>query len=410
MTVFSSLHMHNWRQFAEVNIEFHPRLTVLTGANGAGKTTILHLLNRHWGWNIPYVSTPRSTISGQQRYWGGFWSGASPELSPPDAPQDEIGAIEYAEHGRALITVPRNVDETFAVNIAPQPSLPGIYVPSHRPLYIHQKVDQIPTNVDARQQIFDVYLNEIRNRWALNARTRSPSHMLKQSLISLATFGYGNETVEPNLEAQQTFEGFQDVLSIILPESLGFQRFRISVPDVILETETGPFAFDAVSGGIAALIDVAWQIFLYSTLAENAFVVAIDEPEAHLHPALQRSILPNLLRAFPKAQFIVATHNPLVVGSTEDSAVYVLDYDDARKVHSQLLDQVNKAGTANELLRDVLGLESTSALWVEGTIREILQQFSDRPLSQEMLDDFRAALNRIGLSRYLPEAIDRLDR
>jgi hypothetical protein len=181
------------------------------------------------------------------------------------------------------------------------------------------------------------------------------------------------------------------------------------VPDVILETDTGPFALDAVSGGISALIDIAWQVYLYSTL-EDVFVVAIDEPEAHLHPALQRSVLPRLLRAFPSAQFIVATHNPLVVGSTEDSAVYVLDYDDTHKVHSQLLDQVNKAGTANEILRDVLGLESTSALWVEGIIGETLQKFKDRPLSQEVLDELRSELNRVGLSEFFPDAIDRLDR
>ena len=213
------------------------------------------------------------------------------------------------------------------INIEPQPSLFGVYVPSHRPLYIHQKVDQIPTNVDARQQLFDVYLTEIRNRWSVNQRVRSPSHMLKQSLISLATFGYGSEAVTPNAEARQTYEGFQHVLSIILPKSLGFQRLRIRVPDVIFETETGHFAFDAVSGGISALVDIAWQIFLYSTLTDE-FVVAIDEPEAHLHPALQRSVLPNLLQAFPQVQFIVATHNPLVVGSTQDSAVYILSYDD----------------------------------------------------------------------------------
>lgn len=407
MSIFTRLLIHNWRQFGQVEILFHPRLTVFTGANGSGKTTILHLLNRHWGWNIPYVSTPRFTRKGIRQYWAGFWFDDSTDSSLPDTPQDDIGEIEYSTHPKARLTVPRSVSETFAVNISPQPSVPGVYVPSHRPLYIHQKVEQIPTNVDARQQLFDVYISEIRNRWSINQRVRSPSHMLKQSLISLATFGYGSEAVVPNQEARQTFEGFQQVLSIILPDSLGFRRLRIRVPDVILETATGDFAFDAVSGGISALMDIAWQVFLYSMLAEE-FVVAIDEPEAHLHPALQRSVLPNLLQAFPQAQFIVATHNPFVVGSTEDSAVYVLSYDDDRRVYGQLLDQVNKAGTANELLRDVLGLDSTSALWVDAALREVLNRFKDRPLSAEMLEDLRAELDRLGLSTYLPETLQEL--
>lgn len=166
--IFTHLSIHNWRQLARIDIDFHPRLTVLTGANGAGKTTILHILNRHWGWNIPVVSSPRFSKKGRKRYWAGFWADDMWEPSLDATPQSDIGRIEYTDHPVAKLTVPTDVQDTFAVNISPQPSLPGVYVSSHRPLYIHQKVEQIPTNVDARQQIFDVYLNQIRGRWAIN--------------------------------------------------------------------------------------------------------------------------------------------------------------------------------------------------------------------------------------------------
>lgn len=408
MSIFERIELRNWRQFGNIDIRFDPRLTVLTGANGAGKTTILHLLNRHWGWDIQYVSTPRLTKEGERKYWAGFWSGEEIGHKSTTASEDVIGAIEYSAHQRNELTVPRSVNETFAVRMSPQPRLPGVYVPSHRPLYTHQKVDHIPTNVDARQQIFEVYMTEIRNRWAPNPRVRSPSYMLKQSLISLAIFGSGGGAVEANEEAKETFEGFQRVLSIILPPSLGFRRLRVRSPDVLLETDTGDFAFDAVSGGISALIDIAWQVFLYSTLSDE-FVVAIDEPEAHLHPELQRSVLPNLLKAFPSAQFIVATHNPFIVGSTEDCAVYVLRYGSDRRVYSRLLDRANRAGTANELLREVLGLESTSPLWVQGALRQVLDRFRARRLTAETLEELRSELKRLGLAQYLPETLDGLE-
>lgn len=414
MSIFRTLRISNWRQFGEVQVTFHPRLTILTGANGAGKTTILHLLNRHWGWNINYVSTPRPYRKGVWRYWSGFWSDdsgddewADKEAVHPNAPQVEIGRIEYSGHPPASLIVPREVEETFAVKIAPMPAVAGVYVPSHRPLYLHQKVTEIPTNIDARQQIFEVYLAEIRNRWNIQQRVHSPSYMLKRSLISLATFGYGSEAVHPSTEARQTFEGFQEVLSKILPKTLGFRRLRVHIPDVILETSTGNVAFDAVSGGVSALIDIAWQVFLYSTLVDD-FVVAIDEPEAHLHPAMQKAVLPDLMRAFPTAQFIVATHSPLVIGSGKESSVYVLRYNDEQRVVSDELDQLNKAGTANELLRDVLGLETTSAVWVEGTLREIIGKYSGRQITKEMLAELRHDLGQLGLSKYLPDAINKL--
>lgn len=408
--MFQRLTVTNWRQFAEVDLEFHPRLTILTGANGAGKTTLLHLLNRHWGWNIPYVSTPRFSGKGLRRYWAGFWEDSNADSGAEQkSAQHFIGNIQYQHHPMARLSIPHDVPETFAVQIAPQPTLAGVYVPAHRPLYIHQKVEQIPTNVDARQQIFDIYLREIQSRFALNQKVRSPSHMLKQSLISLATFGYGNEAVAPNADARQTFEGFERVLSLILPPSLGFRKLRVRVPDVMIETTTGDFAFDAVSGGISALIDIAWQVYVYSTLAEE-FVVVIDEPEAHLHPALQQSMLPSLLEAFTKAQFVVASHNPFVVGSARDSHVYVLRYEDDRRVRSFLLDQVNKAASANEILRDVLGVRSTTALWVDEELQGIIDRFANVPVSDELLDSLRDELKKLGLDRFFPDTLAQLNQ
>jgi predicted ATPase len=34
---FKRLKIDGWRQFQSIDIELHPRLTIITGANGAGK-------------------------------------------------------------------------------------------------------------------------------------------------------------------------------------------------------------------------------------------------------------------------------------------------------------------------------------------------------------------------------------
>ena len=38
--MFKRLNIKGWRQFDEIDVNFHKNLTILTGANGAGKTTI----------------------------------------------------------------------------------------------------------------------------------------------------------------------------------------------------------------------------------------------------------------------------------------------------------------------------------------------------------------------------------
>ena len=48
-------------------------------------------------------------------------------------------------------------------------------------------------------------------------------------------------------------------------------------------------------------------------------VVAIDEIDIHLHPRWQWKILGALRATFPKVQFVIATHSPIVISSAEDA-------------------------------------------------------------------------------------------
>jgi hypothetical protein len=288
--------------------------------------------------------------------------------------------------------------------------VPGIFIPSHRPIYFYQRVTEIPTTLSARQQLLDVYLTEVRTRYGGGHTGRSPSSRLKEALISLATFGYGNEAVEGNPEAVRTFEGFSKILGLVLPPTIGFERLAIRIPDVVFQTRTGEFAFDAMSGGMAAILDLAWQIYMRSLIDEKC-VAVIDEPENHLHPSLQQSLLPRFLEAFPEVQFVVATHNPFVVTSVPDSHVYVLRYQEHPErveVESALLDTANKAGTANEVLRDVLGLPFTLPLWVARELDDIVERYAAQPLSEDMLTAVRREMQEMRLEDLYPQTLARL--
>jgi hypothetical protein len=293
------------------------------------------------------------------------------------------------------------------VTIEPSIQLPGVFVPSHRQPYVFQAIEEIPTKLDAKDQIFQVYLAEVMAKYTGtggNKRFHSPATQIKRCLISLGTFGYGNQAVDRDEEAVRIFEGFQEILRSTLPPSLGFRSIRIKVPDVMLDTATGLFSFEAVSGGVASIIDIAWQIHMYSQLYD-AFVVAIDEPETHLHPELQQRLLPDLIAAFPNVQFVITTHSPFMVTSVPDSNVFVLKYNDNRKVDSSLLSIENKAGTADAILMDVLGVPSTLPKWAIASIDKLLEDFSTSPLTQDSVRTLREQMAALGMGHLFPKVL-----
>ena len=213
--------------------------------------------------------------------------------------------------------------------------------------------------------------------------------------------------VVANENAKKLFEGYADILKIVLPPKLGFEGISVIVPEVMLCTKTGNFPIDAVSGGISSIIDITWQLYMFADTSES-FVAIIDEPENHLHPELQRNFLGNLIKAFPNVQFIVATHNPFMITAEKDSNVFVLNYSDNNKVFSCQLDYINRAGTSNAILRDVLGIDSTLPIWAEKTLNDIVTKYSRSALNNATLAALKQDLTEIGLSDYIPVSIARV--
>lgn len=407
--MFKRLTLQGWRQFRAVDINFHPQLTVLTGANGAGKTTLLNLISRHFGWGNSFISTPlRRRESPGVSYSADLWAFGDLSFGNASDPSRlKIGSIEYSE-GEASISVPQgNVGWNYDLQVNGQKRVEGLHIPSHRATYSYQQVQNIPTVPRRRNEVFNQYLNLIRTRFGGGHTQWSPQYYMKATLIALATFGYGNQAVEADPESARIFEEFQEVLRRMLPPKLGFKKLAVRIPEVVLETNSGNFSIDALSGGAAAVIDLAWQVFMYQPEGSK-FVVSLDEPENHLHPELQRRVLADLVAAFPTVQFVVATHSPFIVGSVPDSNVYVLDYDDTNRVTSTRLDTVNRAGSANEILRDVLGLEYTLPIWVENRLQSIVDKYSERNFTEETLAELRGEMNSLGLGRHTPQAISKL--
>ena len=80
-------------------------------------------------------------------------------------------------------------------------------------------------------------------------------------------------------------------------------------------------ALPELSDGYQSMFALVTEILIHAALANKAVpspselraAILIDEIEAHLHPRWQRTAVPLLRHIFPRCQFIVTSHSPLVV-------------------------------------------------------------------------------------------------
>jgi predicted ATPase len=420
--MFEKLTITNWRQLSKVEIDFLPNLTILTGANAAGKTTILNLLSQNIGWEPKFVSSFEVDESGVRNYGNSlddYLNEGRNEIVARfynrqhghyESPAYEFGKLSLKCGTSVDLFVPKTIYEaTYETLEKPEIQVQGVYIHSHRPNYPYRKLEAIPTSVATREMMYQEYL-DFNNQLVFDEfwYTVRPSAtlLIKSHLAALAIYGEGNSAVIPNQTAKQLFDGYIEILKQVLPPKLGFEKINVVMPEVLLCTKTGNFPLDGISGGISSIIDITWQLYLLYE-DNKPFVALIDEPENHLHPELQKSFLGNLIKAFPNVQFIVATHNPLIISSQKDSNVYMLDYVD-NKVCSVLLDYVNRAGTSNAILREVLGVDSSMPHWAEKILGSIIEKYQNLEITNDTLSQLRIELGQIGLDDYIPNTIAKI--
>lgn len=106
----------------------------------------------------------------------------------------------------------------------------------------------------------------------------------------------------------------------------------------------------------------------------KAYILAIDEPEAHLHPDAVRIISNTLRELAQKQQVIVATHSPILVGQTHS--------------HTNVLIQNSKAEThpTLEKIRRCLGIALSDSL-ASAPICILVEGATDRAVYKKLLCD-----------------------
>jgi len=139
----------------------------------------------------------------------------------------------------------------------------------------------------------------------------------------------------------------------------------------------------------ALLVDIASKMMEQYSESENPLsepvIVLIDEIDLHLHPKWQRTVIEKFSHHFPKAQFIVTAHSPLIVQAAEDrnANIVVCRKEGDRVIIDNNPDEVKGWRVDQILTSDLFEVESSQSIEIEKLRNEKISLLLNKSLSNE---------------------------
>jgi len=388
------LKLTNFRNYEDFEIEFNENLNVIVAENGAGKTTILDAIAIGYG----AMLTRFPKVKGKTFESSDLRHNNENKLSP-------YMRIELETYNNLFWDRTQTLNKSKAIKkLIPQArGLHQLY------LYLDSVIDKehtfektletknthviVKTKIDKEEYVTVEIKDELplimyygTSRAVLKSPMRKRNfkkEFSRYEALSGSIEAYTNFTrlfqwfdAMQNEENQQIkiqrnfdyklaeLEAVRKALSVMLPNMKNpriITRPLRFVVDQEVDGHEVTFRIDQLSDGyktvLAMVMDISARMaeanpHLKEQSNNSEALIMIDEVDLHLHPRWQQTILIDLQKAFPNAQFIVTTHSPQVLTTVESSAIQIISNS---KLYSAPLG--TEGAEASRILKRVFGVE-----------------------------------------------------
>lgn len=326
--MLESIHLKNVGPAPEMKADLAPRLNLITGDNGLGKSFLLDVawwaLTRTWAREFVI---PRPGVKAEITYQYTIKTKPSYAYTSTYEPARVRWTVKPSRPPIPGLILYAQVDGGFSV-----------WDPM-RNYWTEDAPDRPNAFLFAPEQVWkgNEHCKGLLDDWALwQAGNDSSFQVLKHVL----------ETLSPSLN-EKLVPGDLRKLTVKDPQRYPTLRMPYGEDVAVVHASAGMRRVIA----LAYLLTWAWQEHVESAKLRGEkptreVVFLIDEIEGHLHPQWQRRIVPALLKVMDaltgkhgsKVQLIAATHSPLVLASVEatfdanDDAWFDLDLEQQRVV------------------------------------------------------------------------------
>jgi predicted ATP-binding protein involved in virulence len=386
------LRLRDFRGVSSLDLSFPRAVTVLVGANGSGKTTILEAIaDMLWPIERHFLNEEKSSGPFEAEDISNEAYQTELELEALIYGQSCTWSAQLQRRG-AGITDPawdnsslQNILRAFQTRLEVRSNLEipiAVYYPTDR------AVLDIPLRIRTRHafhqfEAWEGALGEGETRFRLFFEWfRDREDIENERRVR------GEADVDRQLQAVRT------AVEALLP---GYSNLRVQRIGLRM-TLTNPLGIevsaDQLSDGEKGLLALAGDLARRLAIAggdteakDVRAVVLIDEIELHLHPKWQRRAVPALSKAFPNCQFIITTHSPQVISELQPDRVYAL----RRTALGISMEQPHstQGKDTNSLLQEIFG-ESPRPHWMELEINLVRQL-----IDQQKYDQARKTLDNI---------------
>lgn len=360
MMEIKQFRLHNIGRFKDITIPLAPNeqsegnVTVFVGNNGTGKTSLLKSLATSLSWLVARIKSesgngtaiPELVIHNgknsaaidiklvDQNNEAMDWRIAKSRKGRKGEHSSILGgATKLAEFYRDLLTN----DDNAVLPLVAFYSVERVVIDV--PLKIRGK--HTFSQIDGYDQSltqgvnFRRFFEWFREREDTENESAIPQHILdniettkgKSSQIWKDLITYQTATRDRQLSAVRT------AISQFMP---GFSNLKVKrKPRLHMSIDKNDMTLNVeqLSQGeksLMALIgDIARRLAMMNPELENPLegdgIVLIDEVDMHLHPKWQRSLIKQLTSTFPKCQFVLTTHSPLVISDSKNVLAYLVE-------------------------------------------------------------------------------------
>jgi hypothetical protein len=162
----------------------------------------------------------------------------------------------------------------------------------------------------------------------------------------------------PQLRAKNSrrFEETLELLNALLPDDTRCTG-KLHDAEILFDHRGIELPFGALSDGYRGYIGLLGDMLYHlnevcparQALTALPGLVAVDDIDLQLHPSWQRQVVPKLAASFPRLQFVLTTHSPIVTGTLHSRNIFVMETDEqdnwgirqlAEPVHGKTPDQL----------------------------------------------------------------------